>query len=64
MVQTYTIQSDFVQIFQEKYVDIEGSIGLADIEFFKNKISTFSPKIRVDNRWSCLSRIKVYIQSL
>ena len=31
MVQTYIIQSDFVQIFKEKYVDLEGFRGLAEI---------------------------------
>ena len=45
MVQTYTIQSDFVQIFKEKYVDLEGFRGLAGIwDFLKTRFQLLHQK--------------------
>ena len=45
MVQTYIIQSDFVQIFKEKYVDLEGFRGLADIlDFLKSRFQLLHQK--------------------
>ena len=45
MVQTYIIQSDFIQIFKEKYVDLEGFRGLADIwDFLKTRFQLLHQK--------------------